>query len=114
MSETPVEVLKLLAVVGTNPRLRRITIAILQGMEKEDEQNIAVRDIVSDLRVPPSAQAPGPKPERVTLQGATLVEEYRGSDQRGWVDPIPTEGWKPPGQAIIDAMTATTFEKKGA
>jgi hypothetical protein len=113
MSETPVEVLKLLAVVGTNPRLRKITIAILQGMEKEDEQNIAVRDIVSDLRVPPSAQAPAPT-ERVSIVGIPTVVDTPMPSQNGWRDAPSADAWKPPGQAVIDRLTQTSFEKKGA
>jgi hypothetical protein len=110
MSDTPAEVLRLLTAVGLDPRLRRITIQILQGLEKEAEANTAVRDIVNDLRVPPSAQAPGPT-ERVTLAGIPVVTEYRGADQRGWYDPPSADAWKPPGQSVIDRLTETSAER---
>jgi hypothetical protein len=112
-AETPAEVLKLLAVVALNPTLRRMTIQILQGMEKEAEANAFMRDVVADLRVPPSVQAPAPT-ERVTLVNAPVVAEYRGADQRGWYDPPSADAWRPPGQAVIDRLTQTSFEKKGA
>jgi hypothetical protein len=101
----------LFAMIMSDPVLRTQFIEWAQRQTKAAEEDKLVRDLVADLRVPPSAQAPAPT-ERVTLAGVPVVTEYRGADQRGWVDPIPTDGWKPPGQAIIDAMTATTHERK--
>jgi hypothetical protein len=113
-AETPAEVLRLLTVVALDPTLRRTTIAILQGFEKEAEADAAVRDIVNDLRIPPSAQMPGPKPERVTLHGAPVVTEMPDRPHTGWRDAPSADAWRPPGQAVIDRLTQTSFEKKGA
>jgi hypothetical protein len=107
-AETPAEVLRLLAVVGTNPRLRKITIAILQGMEKEAEANAFMRDVVNDLRVPPSAQSAGPKPERVGLVGVPVLTDVSDRPHVASQEPAYQP---PPYQRYVEQLTETPAER---